>query len=799
MKKISAVLTIVMLIAATAVASAPEQRDSTYQVAPKVPIKAYAFNLDDVRLLDGPFKDAMGRGEKYIMDLEPDRLLSRFREYAGLEPKGKIYGGWESQGISGHTLGHYLTACALAYAATGEKCYLERANYIVDELALCQKANGNGFVGGMPNGKKLFADVAAGKIETANFGLNGGWVPWYTMHKLYAGLVDVYKYCGNEKAKTVLIGLSDWACKLSENLTDEQFQSMLKCEYGGMNDAMANVFALTKEKKYFDLSLRFNDKKVFAPLLRNEDKLEGIHANTQIPKIVGAARQYELSGKEELRKMADFFWETVTQHHSFVNGGSGNAECFQRRGELHKHLSPVASETCGTYNMLKLTRHLFSWTADGRYADYYERALYNHILVTQDPKRGMLMYFCSLKPGHFHTYSSPYDAFWCCTGSGLENHVKYGDSIYFHDDEGLYVNLFIASELNWKEKGIKVRQETRFPNEPKTRLVLSCDNPITGKLRIRHPYWIDSAMQVTVNGKKVEAESQPRGFLTIDRNWADGDVVEVALPMKLRLEKMENCPSKAAIMYGPIVLAGQLGREGFSGKVPYSKYHMVYASMPTPDVPVLITNDKPIDQWVKKVPGDTLKFKTVGVGRPEDVSLIPFHEAHHQRFTVYWDLFTEAQWQEIKEEYEERLRLKRELEEKTVDVVTPDMQPERDHNYQGKGSATGRYHGKMYRHAYPGGWFSYDMMSLGEGPIGLTVTYWGGETGNRVFDIMVDGKKIATQKLSKDKPGEFFKVTYPIPEELTKGKEKITIRFQTHEGAMAGGLYEGRIVKMEKK
>ncbi len=795
MKKLLILLTGVILTGPLASASEPDQK---YKVTPKVPIEAHAFSLNDVRLLDGPFKKAMDLDAKYLLDLEPDRLLSRFREYAGLKPKGKIYGGWESQGISGHTLGHYLSACAMMYAASGDKRFLDRANYIVDELAECQKANGNGYVGGIPRGKELFAEVAAGNIKTANFALNGGWVPWYTMHKVYAGLVDAYLYCDSEKAKKVLIDLSDWAFKLGENLSDEQFQTMLKCEYGGMNDTLTEVYAVTGEKKYLDLAIRFNDRHVLDPLMRGEDRLEGVHANTQVPKVVGAARQYELTGNKDLRKVADFFWEVVTQHRSYVNGGSGDGECFQRLGELWKHLSPVASETCGTYNMLKLTRHLFAWTAEGRYADYYERALFNHILATQDPKKGMLMYFCSLKPGHFHTYSKPYDAFWCCTGTGLENHVKYGDSIYFHNDASLYVNLFIASELTWKAKGLKVRQETRFPDEPKTRLVVSCQKPVRLALKIRHPYWVTSALNVTVNGEKVEGKSQPSGYLTIDRTWADGDVVDVALPMSLRLVPMENCPSKAAIMYGPIVLAGELGREGFTEEMPYSAYQMLYASMPTPDVPVLLTNDKPVDEWVERVPGEKLQFKTVGVGRPEDVSLLPFHRVHHQRFTIYWDLFTEKQWNAKKGGYEARRRAKRELLARTIDVVTPDMQPERDHNFQGEKSMTGRFHGRRYRHAYPGGWFSYDMKVTGgtDLPVGVMVTYWGGETGNRTFDIQIDGKKIATQKLDKDKPGEFFDVTYPIPQELTKGKEKVTVRFQSHPGNMAGGMYRCRIVKM---
>jgi len=772
----------------------PEQDQTRDIVAPKVPIKAHPFSLNSVRLLDGPFKQAMELDGKYLLDLEPDRLLSRFREYAGLEPKGKIYGGWERLGVSGHILGHYLSACAMIYAASGDERFLDRVNYIVDELALCQDAYGSGYVGGIPEAKRIFDEVAAGDIKTANFGLNGGWVPWYTLHKLYAGLLDAHRYCDSDQAKAIVTKLADWAAGVTGKLSDEQFQTMLRCEHGGMNEALADVYAITGNRAYLDLAGRFNHRAVIDPLASREDRLEGMHANTQVPKIIGAARQYELTDNRDLRTAAAFFWEVVTQYRSFVNGGNSEAEHFRRKGELWKHLTPRTAETCNTYNMLKLTRHLFAWTADGQYADYYERALYNHILASQDPKTGMTIYFCSLKPGHFHTYGKPYDSFWCCTGSGLENHVKYGDSIYFHDDQSLYVNLFIASELTWEAEGLKVRQETRFPDEPKTRLVLSCEAPISGGLKIRHPHWAAAALAVTVNGKKLDAHSRPGGYLTIDRSWNDGDVVEVTLPMSLRIEPMANRPKKVALMYGPIVLAGQLGREGFTDGMPYSGNQTAYENLPTPDVPVLVADGKPVDEWVKRVPGKALQFKTVGVGRPEDVSLIPFYRAHHQRFTVYWDLFTEQDWRQKQAEYEAQQRRLKALQARTVDTVVPEMQPERDHNYQGERSSAGVHAGRHWRHAYPGGWFSYEMKVGADRPVDLMVTYWGSDVG-RTFDVLVDGRKLATQTLNMQKPGEFFDVTYPIPEELVKGKQKVTVRFEAPGNSMAGGVFGCRIVK----
>jgi len=794
MKNLLILLAAGLLSASPARGSVPEQGETRYRAAPKVPIAAYAFSLKDVRLLDGPFKRAMDLDAQYLLDLEPDRLLSRFREYAGLEPKAEIYGGWESRGVSGHILGHYLSACAMMYAASGDERFLDRVNYIVEELALCQKAHGNGYVGAIPEAKRIFAEVASGEIKTSGFGLNGGWVPWYTLHKLHAGLLDAYRYCDSDRAKMIVTRLADWAGNVTGELSDEKFQTMLRCEHGGMNDVLADVYAVTGERKYLDLAARFNHRAVIDPLSRREDRLEGLHANTQVPKLIGAARQYELTGNEDLRAAAAFFWEAVTQHRSYVNGGNSEAEHFRRKGELWKHLTPRTAETCNTYNMLKLTRHLFAWTADGRCADYYERALYNHILASQDPKAGMMIYFCSLEPGHFHTYSEPYDSFWCCTGSGLENHVKYGEGIYFHDDASLYVNLFVASELTWKAKGLTVRQETRFPEEAATRLSLSCEEPVPLALKIRHPSWATGALKVTLNGQTFDAGSKPGGYLTIDRSWTDGDVVNVTLPMGLRVEPMENNPKKVAILYGPIVLAGQLGREGFTDGMPYSGNQKAYEHLPTPEVPVLVTDGKPVGEWLERVSGETLQFKTVGVGRPNDVSLIPFYRAHHQRFTVYWDLLSEKDWQQRQTERAAEQRRLEQLQARTIDRVVPEAEPERAHNYQGEKSSAGTFQGRRWRHAYPGGWFSYDMKVAADRPVDLMVTYWGSDVGNRTFDVMIDGRKIATQTLNMNEPGEFFDVTYPIPAELTKDKDKVTVQFQSHPGNMAGGVFGCRVV-----
>ena len=601
------------------------------------PIQAQLFKLQDVKLLDSPFKANMMRDAAYLKKLDADRLLAPYRIAAGLEPKAKRYGGWESEGLDGHTLGHYLSATSMMYAATGDEWFKDRVKYIVDELALCQAQRDDGYVGGVPKGPAIFNEIKNGKIEAKPFNLNGGWVPWYNLHKTFAGLRDAYRYAGNDKAKEVLIKLSDWAVDLSSHLTDQQFQEMLKAEQGGMKEVMADVYGITGDEKYMDLSKRFNHKVVFNPLAQGVDSLEGLHANTQIPKIIGAARDFELTGSKRMFNVAEFFWKQVTQKRSYVIGGNSSEEHFGKLGHLSDRIGRATAESCNTYNMLKLTRHLMQWNPDSRYTDYYERALYNHILASQDQKKGMFAYFMSLEPGTFKTYSTPENSFWCCVGTGMENHAKYGRDIYMHSDSRLYVNLFIPSELQWGDKGVRVKQETNFPASDKTSLTISGEQPTNFTLTIRKPYWLAGSMDIQVNGKEVDANAASNGYVNIEREWQDGDQVQVSLPMKLHVETMPNDDSKVAVMYGPIVLAGQLGEKGIENPMPYAEDQKDYFEVPAVKVPDLAFGDKPVEEWIKPVDGKPLQFKTVGVGQPEDVTLVPYYQIDQQRYTVYWN------------------------------------------------------------------------------------------------------------------------------------------------------------------
>ncbi len=752
-----------------------------FKITPVAPPLAQPFNLHDVRLLAGEFKTGQDTAVEYLLSLEPDRLLAGFRAESGLPKKAEAYGGWEARGVAGHSLGHYLTACALAWASTGNQEFLKRANYIVDELAACQHAGGDGYIAAFKGGRQAYAEVAAGNIRSAGFDLNGIWVPNYTMHKVFAGLRDAYRFCGNEKALTVSRGLADWFDKTFANLTEDQMQKVLACEHGGMNEVLADLYADTGDERYLKLSRRFHQKLVLDPLAKGIDILPGKHANTQIPKIVGLAARYELTGDKSDRLAAQFFWDRVVHHHSYVTGGHCDGEHFGQPDELNNRLSPNTTETCNVNNMLKLTEHIFGWSVSADAADFYERALLNHIRSSQHPD-GRVIYNVSLKPGYHKDYQSKFDDFTCCVGTGMENHVKYGEGIYFHNADNLWVNLFIASELEWKARGVTLRQETQWPAGDASTITIKTAKSQEFALNIRHPFWAEK-LTVKVNGKIISDTTSPSSYCEIKRIWKSGDKVDISFPMALRTEAMPDNPNRIAVFYGPTLLAADLGPENdpAADKVGF--------------VPVLLIEGKPVSDWVKPVSLAKQHFKTTSVGKPRDVNLVPFHLLHDRRYTVYLDKFTSAEWAKREDEIRANEQRQRELEARTVDFFQPgEMQPERDHNVKGEKSDAVEALGRKLRHAFDGGWFSYEMKVDAARPNELVCTWWGGESGERNFDILVDGTKIASQKLSNNQPGKFWDATYPIPAELTHGKEKVTVKMQAQPGNFAGGLFGSRLM-----
>jgi DUF1680 family protein len=756
-------------------ADVPQAADPTAKVAPQIPIRAFAFGLQDVRLLDGPFLRARQLDAKYLLSLDVDQLLHNFRLNAGLASTAKPLGGWEEPKceVRGHFVGHYLSACALMYASTGDQEFQQRAERLVAGLAECQAKLGNGYLSAYP---EEFIDRVEAQQRV--------WAPYYTLHKIYAGLLDVFVHCGNQQALEVCRRFADWVMTRNARLTDEQMQQMLGNEHGGMNEVLANLYGVTGDARHLQISLRFNHQTVIGPASRHEDKLTGLHANTQIPKFVGTARQYELTGDESLRAAADFFWNTVVHERSYVIGGHSDGEAFSPKERLSEALGPNTTETCNTYNMLKLTRHLFCWTASAEYADYYERALVNHILCSQNPDSGMMCYYVPLRSGSHKAYNEPLDSFWCCTGTGVENHAKYNDSIYFHDGASrLFVNQFMASELNWKAHGLTVRQETQFPEEATSRLVFRCEKPVALALAIRHPAWATSGFELRVNGTVANVTSGPGSYAVVERSWSDGDVVQISMPFQLRTEGFRDNPRRFAFLSGPLVLCAELQPDApVPGIVSES-----------PDVlPDIQPGSQKPQTWI----APRSLFRALSGDDPGDVTLEPFYRLHGgRRYLVYWDQYTPEQWQTKALAYGQERERQRALAARTVDFVTPgDEANEAAHKLQGEKTGAGPFSGRFWRHAWDGGWFSYHLRVQSDQPQKLLVTYWGSDSGNRVFDLLIDGTKVATQRLNNSHPDQFFDETYAIPQELTRGKSTVTVRFQAHPGAIAGGIFDCRIV-----
>ncbi len=759
----------------------PIWNDSKMIVQPAATPEAFAFPLSDVKLLEGPFKKAMERDVEYLLQLEPDRLLHRFRLFAGLTPKAPIYAGWESETISGQTLGHFLSACALHYATTSDVRFKQRVDYIVEELSLCQQARKTGYVGSIPREDSVWNDVSRGNIRSAGFDLNGVWSPWYNLHKTFAGLMDAYLYVNNEKAKAVVIKFADWADHITAGLNDEQLQKMLACEFGGMNDALLNVYAITGNKKYLTTADRFYHKAIMDPLANQQDQLSGKHSNTQIPKIIGAARRFELTQDTKDKTISEFFWNTVVHNHTYVMGGNSEYEYLTEAGKLNNHLSQNTAETCNTYNMMKLTRHLFSWQPKAELFNFYERALYNNILSSQHPQSGMMCYFTPLRMGAKKDFSTPFDSFWCCVGSGIENHVKYGEAIYNRGKDGsLYVNLFMASVLNWKEKSITITQQTAFPQNESVVLLVNTIRPQKFTLRIRKPEWVNTA-QFKINKKIIQPALEANGYWSITRTWKKGDHVEILLPMQLRTEPMPDNANRIAVLYGPIVMAGDLGTT---------------KPDPVKGIPVFINEHKSVNDWVLPVSKNNLTFQAKGVSTTGDIMFSPLYQFTDHYYSVYWDQFTTQSWAQQQAAYEAQKERLRKLEEITIDVLRlGEMQPEREHKVTGEKTVSGEDNDRTYRDADERGWFSFQMKVGTDSKNTLMLTYWGSERGRKMFDIFVDDVKIGTQELNSNDPGKFFDVNYVLSPELVKNKATMTVKLVALPGKRVGALYGARVIK----
>ncbi len=762
----------------------PGKNDAKMKAGPVIGLKAYGFNLSSVRLLEGsPFKHAMDIDGEYLLSLKPARLLNRFYKNSHLAPTDSAYGGWERAGLSGHTLGHYLSACSMMYASTGDQRFKSRVDAIVVELARCAAARGTGYIGAIPDEDSIFYRIQRGEIKSGGFDLNGGWSPWYTVHKVMAGLVDAYLYCDNTEALRIVRGMADWTGRIVGPLDEAQRLKMLKCEFGGMNDVLAILYSITGEKKYLDLSYKFYDDFVMGPLAEGKpDPIAGKHSNTNVPKAIGSARQYELTASATDKTIASRFWDLMVNEHSYVTGGDGNYEYLGEPGKLNEALSDNTTETCCAYNMLKLTAHLFTWQPNSRLADFYERALYNDILASQNPANAMMLYFEPLRMGGKKEFSDSTETFTCCVGTGMEDHAKYTEAIYFQGSDGsLYVNLFIPSTLNWADRKVSVTQRTAFPEKGLTSLAIDPAIPTTFALHIRWPWWATNGVTLELNGTPVKAEKDKEGYLTIDRQWKKGDVVTANFSMGLYTESMPDNPNRVAILYGPLVLAGNLG-----DTVP----DPVYGS------PVLLTDHRHAADWASADSHQPLLFHMHGVGKPFDVDLSPFYRNVNNYYGVYWDYFTPADWTARQAAYEAEKKRQREIETATIDIMRlGEMQPERDHHLEAsEQSYVSAALGRSGREARNNGFFSFVMKVQPGIPNSLLCTYIGDDR-DRSFDLFVDNVKIGSELLKGGAAGKFFDTEYPIPADLVGKKTSVIVRVQGTNGRTAGRLFVCRTMR----
>ncbi len=726
-------------------------------------IKVHPVPLGAVRLKPSIYADAVETNRKTLLGLSPDRLLHNFHASAGLPVKGERYGGWEARGIAGHTLGHYLTACSLMFAQTGDTEVRDRVRAIVAELARIQAVHGDGYIGGTIverdgkdiDGKIVFEEIRAGNIRTGGFDINGGWVPLYTWHKVHAGLIDAELHAGIAEARPVMLGMAGYLAPILEGLDDAAMQKLLAAEYGGLNDSYAETYALTGDPRWLRLAERIRDRKILDPLTEGRNILPGLHANTQIPKLIGLARLHELTGNSRHAAAVRYFHRTVIDRHSYVIGGNSDREHFGEPGIIAPAITERTCEACNSYNMLKLTRHLYGWAPDAAQFDYYERAHLNHIMAHQHPETGRFVYFMPLSAGARRTYSTPEDSFWCCVGSGIESHSKHGDSIWWRDDGTLYVNLFIPSTLDWE--GVKLDLDTRYPFGEEVTLTIGA---LDRALALRLPGWCADP-RVTVNGKPA-AFVRRDGYALLDRAWKRGDRIGLTLPMTLRVEPTPDDPRMLAYVHGPVVLAADMGpaEQPFDGLSP---------ALVTADP---VAGARPIDAAAHRF--------ILGDAKPAALTLAPFFAQYDRRTAVYFPRFSQAQWAREEAVFTAAQRERAALEARTIDQINlGEMQPERDHGYVANHSDLFSFAGRSARQLPwgEGHWLEFDM-AVREGPVVLRALYWGEEVGKN-FDISVGGVRIANERRATPPEKKFVGMDYPIPLALTHGQKTVRVRFET--------------------
>ncbi|MBK1878344.1 glycoside hydrolase family 127 protein [Pelagicoccus mobilis] len=761
------------------------------------------FHPNSVHLLEGDFKRSHELNKSYLLAHNVDRFLAPFLVEAGLPSKAVKYGNWESSGLDGHSAGHYLSALAFAYAESGDAIFKERLDYMINELALCQEANGDGYVGGIPGGKAAWEKLAQGEVKAERFNLNGAWVPWYNIHKSYAGLKDAWLVTGNLQAKDVLLKLCDWTSSLVSKLSEEQIQQMLYAEHGGMNDVFAEVFQHTGDPAHLKLAKQFSHHELLNPLLEREDKLTGFHANTQIPKVIGYQRIAQIESESGWGQAAEYFWNNIVHKRSIAIGGNSVREHFHDTHDFSPMLeSREGPESCNTFNMLRLSTLLYQDDGDSLYIDYYERALFNHILSLQHPRTGGYVYFTPARPRHYRVYSQPETSFWCCVGTGMENPNRYTELIYAHDDSSLAVNLFISSQVNWK--GITLSQTTDFPSTSTSTLTVSTPKPKTFALRIRKPAWADDRFAITINGKKTKT-SYENGYAIIERKWKDSDRIEVSFPMQLSVEQLPDGSPYYAFLKGPIVLAARYQSPEydlpglFAG--PGRMEHIAPGSYyPVDKNPLLIGSPDDLLERLTPIPEKNNHFTLGGDIRPapdSQIELEPFYQIHDSRYTLYWRTADESEYAQLAAELVAKQKRQTALQKLTIDSVAPgQQQPEVEHDFRGEGTRTGILGGRQFRESSQ--WFGYTLKNKQDTPVELVLTYFGGEW-SKACNIEVNGRVIGELIVKADHPDTFVEKAFPIPDEIRSASgPRLALRIVAQENQTTPALFDIALRRVEQ-
>lgn len=765
------------------------------------------FPLGDITLLDGPLKHARDLNVQVLLKYDCDRMLAPYRKEAGLQPRKPSYPNWD--GLDGHVGGHYLSALAINAATGNEECR-KRMEYMISELQLVLDANNqrpeawcHNYIGGVPNSAKMWTAFSKG-----DFGpYFGTWAPFYNIHKMYAGLRDAWLYCGNEQAKNLFLKFCDWAVDITRDLNDEQMEKMLGNEHGGMNEVLADAYAITGEQKYLDCARRFSHRMLLVPLENGKDCLDNMHANTQIPKVIGYQRIAELAHDVQYHNASEYFWEIVTRQRSLALGGNSRREHFPTKENCIDYINDIdGPESCNTYNMLKLTEDLNRVKPNGMYGDFYETAMFNHILSAQHPQHGGYVYFTSARPRHYRNYSAPNEAMWCCVGTGMEDHGKYGQFVWTHDkgvkaeDDALYMNLFVASELNWKDRKMVIRQQTAFPYA-ETSVVEVAKGKGTFILKVRKPSWCEN---FTVKGVGFDADSyEENGFVCIKRKWKKGDQVKISMPMHAYIKPMINVPQYVAIMYGPILLGMKTGTEDMRSLIADDSRFGQYAGgkkLALDEAPILLPKHlDDIAKNLKPVPGKPLHFKlATHMENTIDGELQPFFEIHDSRYMMYWLALGENDYKAYMQKLADEEKARQALEARTVDKVNPgEQQPETDHRMETDDSNKGNTEGIFFRDAKDGHYFSYLIQTKGETNLSLQLKFWGqDEWRTSEFDIYVNDKLLCSVNNShRWRTTQFKTVDYAIPSEFVKGKKEIRVKFVAHKGKQVGQIYGVRLVK----